>query len=64
MPDTIGCMKALAMAVLGSELGLSELFVSLVVALAFVVFAANSVMPHRHHEPGSDWTRRDVSRHL
>jgi hypothetical protein len=64
MPDTIGCMKALALAVLGSELGLSELFVSLVVALAFVVFAANSVMPHRHHDRASTWTGRDGSRHV
>jgi hypothetical protein len=65
MPDTIVCARAFAMAVLGSELGLFELMLALVVALALVAAAAKSVMPHREahdHEP--DWTGSDLSRHV
>ena len=59
MQDAIGfSAQNIGAALLGPDLGASELLVGLLVATTFVTFAANSLIPHR---AGQSWSRREAS---
>jgi hypothetical protein len=59
MQDAVGYWaQSIGAALISSDLGASELIVGLLVAMTFVAFAANSLIPHRDHQA---WSRHEAS---
>jgi hypothetical protein len=59
MQDAVACWAHnIGAALIGSNLGASELIVGLLVATTFVAFAANSLIPQREHR---EWGAREPS---